>query len=588
MADIVDDIKSRLSISDLVGQYVQLKKNGRNFKGLCPFHGEKTPSFIVSPEKQIFHCFGCSKGGDVFTFIQEIEGISFPEAIQVLADKVGLKVEDLSKFQKKEGKSEKDEYYKAHELAAEFFEKELHKSKDGKKVLDYLKERGLNEETIEEFRLGYAPDSFDELYTMLLKKGISKNVLLRAGLAAQRNIGEDKIYDKFRGRLMFPIFDYMGKVCGFGGRALKADQEPKYLNSSENPIYSKGKVLYGFYHSKKFIKEEDKAIVVEGYFDVLLPYQNGVKNIVASSGTAFTPDQARLIKRLTENVVTAFDSDSAGFEATKRSYFVLAGEGMNVKTVSGLSAKDPADYVLENREGFRNLINEAKNFVSFFIEKLVASVDTTKIDGRRSVIAEILPVYKEMPAITKDFYIRELASKLNVQEQLLYDEIENFKLPMSHPAREEAAGSGGRSAKFGVPELLIGLFLEHPSTYKEISDLISEDDFENDWQKAIYKDLTGQYNSARNDFGGWDVESKILAQERGKLDILSLYVQERYRLFSEDALKVEVEKLIDKMRKDRVTGRLKEIALGIRKAEEEANKEKLIQLLQEQQKLLSK
>ncbi|MFA5820659.1 MAG: DNA primase [Candidatus Gracilibacteria bacterium] len=588
MADIVDDIKSRLSISDLVGQYVQLKKNGRNFKGLCPFHGEKTPSFIVSPEKQIFHCFGCSKGGDVFTFIQEIEGISFPEAIQVLADKVGLKVEDLSKFQKKEGKSEKDEYYKAHELAAEFFEKELHKSKDGKKVLDYLKKRGLNEETIEEFRLGYAPDSFEELYTMLLKKGISKNVLLRSGLAAQRNIGEDKIYDKFRGRLMFPIFDYLGKVCGFGGRALKADQEPKYLNSSENPIYSKGKVLYGFYHSKKFIKEEDKAIVVEGYFDVLLPYQNGVKNIVASSGTAFTPDQARLIKRLTENVVTAFDSDDAGFEATKRTYFILAGEGVNMKTVTGLSAKDPADYVLENREGFRNLINEAKNFVSFFIEKLVANVDTTQIDGRNKVIAEILPVYKEMPAITKDFYIRELAAKLKVQEQFVYDEIENFKLPTSHPAREASTAVAVGNGKFEVRELLLGLFLEYPSTYKEIADLISEADFESDWQKAIYNDLTDQYNSARNDFERWDNDSKVLAQEREKLNVLSLYVQEQYRLFSEDALTVEVGKLIDKMKKDRVARRLKQIENGIKEAEDEADKEKLIRLLTEQQTLLSK
>ncbi|MDA1060802.1 MAG: CHC2 zinc finger domain-containing protein, partial [bacterium] len=210
MADLVDDIKSRLTIEDVVSQYVQLKKAGRNLKGLCPFHSEKTSSFIVSPEKQICHCFGCNKGGDIFTFIQEIEGITFVESLELLSDRAGIKA-DLSKYQKKATKSEKDDYYKAHELATEFFEKQLYKTDDGKKVLEYLHKRGLNDETIKEFRIGFAPDKYDELYPLLLKKGISKEVLINSGLVSSKKLTSDEVYDKYRARLMFPILNYLGR-----------------------------------------------------------------------------------------------------------------------------------------------------------------------------------------------------------------------------------------------------------------------------------------------------------------------------------------------------------------------------------------
>jgi len=311
MADIVEDIKSRLDIVSYISSYVQLKKTGRNFKGVCPFHSEKTPSFIVSPEKQIWHCFGCSKGGDLFAFVKEADGVSFVEAIQILADKAGLKVEKLSKFEKKEDKSEKDDYFHAHELACEFFEKKLYDTKDGEKVLKYLKNRGLKDETIKDFRLGFAPDEYELLYTYLLKKGIKKEIMVKSGFASSKGIGDDKIFDKYRARLMIPIFDYMGRICGFGGRALKEDQMPKYLNSPDNIVYNKSRLLYGLSNAKKYIKENDGVVLVEGYFDMILPYQAGVKNIVATSGTALTQDQVRLIKRLTQNVTTCFDTDSA-------------------------------------------------------------------------------------------------------------------------------------------------------------------------------------------------------------------------------------------------------------------------------------
>jgi DNA primase len=266
MGDPVDEIKSRLSIEELVSSYVQLKKAGRSYKGLCPFHSEKTPSFVVSSEKQICHCFGCNKGGDIFTFIQEVEGISFPEALRLLADRVGVKIEENKSKSVSVSKKEKDEFYRAHDLAAEFFEKQLLSSRDGEKVLEYLYKRGLTNETIKEFRLGFAPDSYDSLYPFLLKKGINKDILIQSGLVSAKNLSSDDIYDKYRQRLIFPILDNLGKICGFGGRALKKDQMPKYLNSPENIIYNKSKLLYGLYHSQKAIKEFDKILLVEGYF----------------------------------------------------------------------------------------------------------------------------------------------------------------------------------------------------------------------------------------------------------------------------------------------------------------------------------
>lgn len=588
MADIVDDIKSRLDIIDVVSQYVQVKRVGRNFKALCPFHSEKTPSFVISPEKQICHCFGCNKGGDIFTFIQEVEGVEFTEALQILADRAGINIENISKYAKKENKSEKDEYFKAHELACEFFQKELQDTKDGEKVLKYLYSRGVKDATINEFKLGFAPDKYDALYPYLLKKGINKRVLLKSGLVSSKNIASDEIYDKFRSRLMFPIFDYLGRICGFGGRALKADQSPKYLNSSENIIYNKSRVLYGLYHSKQHVKEKDQIILVEGYFDVILPYQEGVKNIAAVSGTALTSDQSVLIKRLTSNVISCFDLDEAGFEATKRAYLVLQNQDIIMKTISGFEGKDPADFVLsKNGEEFKKFVDGARDFVSFYIEKFILKNDIATLNGRRTVIKEMLPIFKQMPSSTKDFYVREFASKLNMKEQFLYDEIESYNLPSDHPAREKIENSENR---FNHPSLIgdviCGIIFNNPQLFSKLSKCAKENDFE-DEAKEVYKALYDQYNSARNDLNEWNFNKGFLADRKGKIDILMLYAEERYGRFSEISLESEIEKLVDKMKEVRRNKQLNELQLKISEAEKEDNREKLFKLLEEQQKLLS-
>lgn len=584
MADFVDDIKSRLGIEEVVSQYVQLKKAGRNFKGLCPFHSEKSPSFVVSPEKQICHCFGCNKGGDIFAFTQEVEGVSFVEAMKILADRAGIKI-DSDKMEKKAPKSEKDLYFKAHDLACDFFEQQLHTTNDGKKVLDYLYRRGLKDETIKEFRLGFAPDKYDELYPLLIKKGITKDVLIKSGLVSAKNLASDSIYDKYRARLMFPIFDNVGRVCGFGGRALKHDQAPKYLNSPENPIYNKSRVLYGLYHSKKYIKEQNQIVLVEGYFDVILPYQAGVRNLVASSGTALSNEQVRIIKRLTGNVVTSFDTDSAGIEASKRAYFLFQNEDILVKTVTGIDKKDPADFVLEHGDKFKELVDKAQDFISFIIGKLIASNDVSNLSGRRKVIKELLPYYQGMSPTTRDFSVKELSQRLGINERHLHEEIESYKLPADHPVRVLRENEQKQVSKPVTEELIVSLLLEYSFLFEKTKNL---GDFQwcSDWAKEVYNDLVEQYNSARENFRSWDFDKGFLSQYKGKIDVLRLYAEELYNTFSEEALGIELEKLVDRFRKDRKIKRLTELQISIVEAENGNEKNRLKELLLEQQKLL--
>lgn len=581
MVDSTEEIRSRLGIYELVSQYVQLKKAGVNYKGLCPFHSEKTPSFIVSPEKQIFHCFGCHKGGDIFTFIQEVEGVEFPEAIQILADKAGVKI-DSEKYFKKEGKSEKDEYYKAHEIAMDLFENQLYKTKDGGKVLEYLYKRGLKDSTIKEFHLGFAPDSFDFLHPYLLKKGISRSVLFKSGLVSSKSLADEKIYDKFRGRLMFPIFDYMGRVCGFGGRVLSKDQIPKYLNSPENIIYSKSKVLYGLSHSKKSIKEKGEIILVEGYFDVLVPYQEGVNNIVATSGTALTTEQIRLIKRFTTKVVSCFDTDKAGFEATRRAYELLHKAGVSMRTVVSFKEKDPADFVLDSGgNAFSEFIAEARDFLEFFIDKLTGSGEENSLDGRKKILSEFGLLFRDLSPVEKDFYVRKLAIKMGINNQIVFDELANLKSSESLIPKIEEREMVNKTS---LNQIIFSLVLKYPELYEIFRNGIDENELEEDF-KSIYKGLTDQYNRTRDEFKGWTFDEGILAKEKEKIDILLLFSEDRYGGFSEETAKVEMEKLIDKVKKERRNKKLREIKLKIDEAEALDQKDKVMELLRAQSEL---
>jgi len=593
MGDIVADIKNRVSIEDVVASYVQLKKAGHNFKGLCPFHSEKTPSFVVSTEKQIAYCFGCHKGGDIFKFIQEIEGVDFPEACRILADRAGLKV-DSKKFKSKEKgvRSLSDQLVELHEDACKFFqEKIFDKSDDAEGVLEYLKKRGINADIIKEFKIGYATKEYDDLYKYMIKKGHNHDLLTKSGLFTLKDVAGKGIYDKFRLRLMFPIFDHMGRVIAFGGRALAKDQVPKYLNSPDTAIYSKGKVLYGLSHSKHYIKEADKVVVVEGYFDVISLYQGGVKNVVASSGTALTTDQVRLIKRFTKNIVSCFDTDGAGMDATKRAYEVVQDAEMDMKTLKmPIGFKDPADFMLEKgdvgKDEFFALVDNSEYFLKFYIDLMNAKFDVKTLDGRKKFLDEILPLLKLLKSsVNMDHYVRILSKYLDIKEKFLYEEIESFKVLRDQFGQKKTV-EVCKSDRFSASAVLISVLLEYPMYFETVKNMLNETDFEGEL-KDIYIELSHQYNGVRTEKEKWDFDGGKLADLSEKVALLSLYAEENYSQFAEESVGKEVVKLVDSVLKGRRMHKRIELEKAIKEAEEANDENMRKKLLEEFRKLIN-
>ena len=418
----------------------------------------------------------------------------------------------------------------------------------------------------------------------MVKEGIDPDVLLKSGLVASKNVGGGEVYDKYRGRLIFPIFDFLGRVSGFGGRALKDGQMPKYLNSPENIIYNKSKILYGLSHAKKFVKESDQLLLVEGYFDVLLPYQEGVKYVAATSGTALTALQVKQIARLTKKVITCFDADSAGFEATKRAYSLLDDGNFVVKTVSDLQGKDPADAVKDNIEQFKKLVAEADDFLVFFMKKLIEQNDVKDIEGRLSVLKEMLPFMKKLPATSKDFYVRKLADLLKVGVAEMYSELENFQLPSSHPAKRSDSMIIS-TEKWERESLIIGLLLVNPQLIVSSKKLLGEGFF-TDRFKSVYKAMEEHYNASEV-FENWDFSMFDSTENPERLKVLALYCDDRYASFSEEVLQEELETLIKHTFVHRKKQRLSVLRSEIQQAESDGDMDLLRQLLTEQQEILS-
>ncbi|MBD3328181.1 DNA primase [Candidatus Peregrinibacteria bacterium] len=583
----VQDIKDRLTIEDVVGQYVQLKKVGRSLKGLCPFHAEKTPSFIVSPEKQIAYCFGCNKGGDIFSFVQEVEGTDFAGAIKILADKAGVEMKTFQNPQYKQQKSQKEKFLDLYEQVTEFYEKQLWKTEKGKKVLEYLKNRGISEDSIKLFRLGFSPDSFDETYNYLLQKGYTKKELVQAGLAMSKETTMQKIYDRFRGRLMFPIFDNIGRIVAFGARALSKDQDPKYLNSPETLIYHKSNVLYGLSFAKTAIKQTAKTVIVEGYFDVIASYQAGVKNVVASSGTALTEKQLRILKPLSNEIILSFDNDMAGQDAARRAFEIAQNLEMDTKMISVPDGKDPADYVKEHGNEFGKIVDEAESYSEYFYKYLLSTYGTDSLAARKKILNEIIPFFHLLKSsVEKDEYVRKLAHDLDFKEVQVYDEIRNYKLPSDHPARKnDDAMVSVSSAKRHPEEILLGLYLEFPRIGSFLINEVSEDYF-SDELKPIYKVIHGKYNddSFRADT---DVVDEFPHEIKEKAALMSLYINEKYGEITEEEAENEIKALVMLIAKHRYTIGRQQILSQLIEAEKTQNQALRIELLQKLDKLNS-
>lgn len=591
MADLVEDIKSRIDVLSLISQYLQLKKTGRSYKALSPFKAEKTPSFVVSPEKQIWHDFSTGKGGDIFTFVQEYEGVDFSEALKILADKAGLDMADYRSGPKmsRETKSEKEESFLAHELASEFFYKNLVLDKDGESVLKYLQGRGVKDETIKLFKIGFAKNSFDDLTNYLSSKGISKKIMLKAGLVSSKTTDINHVFDKFRGRLIFPIHDIFGRVVGFSARALSDEQTPKYLNSPETLIYYKSKTLYGLSFSKNEIKKEDRVLLVEGQFDVILPFQEGIKNVVATSGTALTSEHIKLLSRYTKNVITAFDSDEAGFNATTRAFELLVSQNMNMRCITEMNGKDPADFVLNDLPAFEKAISQANGFIDYLIDKSIEKHGVDSFVNKREVLSVLIPYLKQISPIERDFYIRKLSLLLSIEEQVLYDEVESFLLQNSKILKKNDSLDSYKDSKsriFNNEEMIFSLLLEYPFLFEFISEKISENCFSEEF-KSVYKLLLTQYNADR-DLDKWDFSDISEENLKKRLSVLAIYGEEKYGNFSKELLKEEILKISLSLERDLQKTRLKEIQKEIANAEASNNTEILISLLKEQSVLLSK
>lgn len=425
----IDQIFSTIRVEEIIGEYVQLKRAGSNLKGLSPFRDEKTPSFVVSPSKQIWKDFSTGKGGSAITFLMEIEGFSYPEALRHVAKKYGIEIkEDQREIseEEKQSRTEKEILYKIHEIANEFFQEQIWNTEEGKTIgLSYFRERELRDEIVKKFQLGYSPALKNAFTRCALEKGYEKDILEKSGLSIFPENSPEGI-DRFRERVIFPIYGFSGRVLGFGARILKNNvKTAKYLNSPETEIYHKSNVLYGLFQSKQAISKTDHCLLVEGYMDVVALHQHGIENVVASSGTALTVEQIKLIKRLTENVTILFDGDTAGIKASFRSIDMLLSEGMNIRVLLFPDGDDPDSFSKKHpREYVEHFIQtEAKDFIDFKAEILLKESQNDPIK-KAEAIRDIVKSVAFVPnALKQEVYLKEVSNKFGLSEQSLFNEL---------------------------------------------------------------------------------------------------------------------------------------------------------------------
>lgn len=478
--DAVQDIKARLPIDELVRQYTQLTKKGRNFVGLCPFHNDTKPSFLVSPDKGICYCFPCQKGGDIFSFYQLIEGVDFPQALKDLSERTGVTLPDRPTGINKD---EKDRLRDCLEAANLFFQKQL----AAKPAMgEYLAKRGVDEEERKKFQLGFAPDSFSETYDHLLKADFSRKDIVTSGLAIQKDLADERMYDRFRNRLMIPIHDLQGRLIGFGGRTMGND-DAKYLNSSESPLYHKSSVLYGIHLAKEAMREKKQVIVVEGYFDVLACHRVGAAHTVGSCGTALTDEHAKILKRYVDTVVLCLDQDRAGREAAERAFQVCSREGLNVNGIV-LGTKDPADAAMENADGLKAALDAGgRPYLDVVLDE-IATQDLSSPVVRKAALERLLALLQCLHTSTdRTFWMRRAAQTMNTTETALQDDLRFTESSRLTPMKHAPAGATERRAlMFGSTEIALGLFILYPGQIALLSQLMAP---EEGFAKELYDGL---------------------------------------------------------------------------------------------------
>lgn len=522
---VVDEIKQRLDIVEVIGEYVPLQKTGKNFKGLCPFHTEDTPSFVVFPETQSWHCFGaCSTGGDLLTFVMRQENMDFPEALRLLAARAGVELRPLDEAAQ-ERRDEAQRLYAVNGDAAQYYNDLLLRSPQGELARDYLKRRGINRETAVIFQLGFAPDQWHALETFLKKKGYDQKDMLKAGLVVEND--EGNVYDRFRGRVIFPIRDVRGRTIGFGGRVLD-DSQPKYLNTPNTPAFDKGSVLYGIDLAASNIRESGTAIVVEGYMDVVIPHQCGVDNVVACMGTALTEEQLQILKRMTDELIFALDPDEAGVRAVEKGVDVarksLRRHTVPVPTATGLieyktkldaqirvlvlpEGLDPDEVVLRDRSLWDRLVDESLPVVDYFFQLVEQEVDLSSSTGKREAVERLAPVIAAVDnVVERNHHLQHLARLVHIDERELrplLDRSDRTAEGRSAPRRspeprrrpQDTAKDLTKTSSIGgelsLEDRCLALVLQDPSLLLRIIEVadLSEDTFRDSRNRQVFSAL---------------------------------------------------------------------------------------------------
>jgi DNA primase len=505
--DKVSEIKNTADIVEVISEVVVLKKTGKNYIGLCPFHSEKTPSFTVSPEKQIFYCFGCAAGGNVFSFLMKHDGMSFPDAAKILAGRYGIDIPTTAMSpEQKRRMSQRESLFATNRLAMEFFRKQLFDDISGRRAMAYLNKRGINKEIFDNFYLGYAPEGWDNLLRFFTKKNISLDLVEKVGLIVSRK-EKSGFYDRFRDRLIFPIFDLNMQVIGFGGRVMD-DSLPKYLNSPETPVYNKSRSLYGLHLAKMKCRENERVFIVEGYFDLLALHQHGLRDSVATLGTSLTPEHVQLLKGFVGKdgrVILVFDSDDAGIKASRRSIEVFDKGYINAQIVILPDGYDPDSYIFEfGVESFLVLVSEAKDIIPFLMDSAVKKHGLS-IEGKIRIISEMQDTLGSISDNTRrSLYIKELAECINIDESAVLEKIRKISVRNRDRAKRPTwpnTDLGQGHHKTSVPDKaqekvfqgkwdklerqIIAMMLQFPQILSQIYERNILDLFENNDLKSI-------------------------------------------------------------------------------------------------------
>ena len=554
MSTTVEQIKEKISIEELVGSYIELVKAGANFKARCPFHNEKSPSFFITPARGTFYCFGCGEKGDIFTFVEKFENQDFRGALKILADRAGVEI----KREDPKVRDEREELFSALEQATLYFQRNLVKNTE---ALKYLHGRGITSKTMSEWRLGFAENDWRSLFENFSQKGFSPKVLEQAGLIKKTDKG---YYDRFRSRIIFPIADSSGRSIGFSGRIFGVEDDAKYLNSPETQLFKKSEILYGMDKAKLEIRKRDFALIVEGQMDLLMAHQAGTTNTIATSGTALTLEHLRLLRRLTNKIVLAFDSDTAGASATGKSAKDALSLGLEVKIVTVTSGKDPADLIKENKEEWLKIIEKPKHIIDFEYDRLEKTIEDRRELGR-AIKDKVLPYIKSLDSdVEKSHFIHKIAGRALIKEEALWEDLHKTKSVIETKEMDVKSKLKDKLVRFDYIERRLYGYL---MLYKSSGD-------EDNSQKLVEKisEIVGQEY--------FDKRLVELKQFEGEL-ILEAEMNLKPKLANDK----EIEILIEELKKDRLKKEFAKILDELALAEKNKDKEKASTLMVKLDKL---